>query len=55
MAKTDVEKAIPPPLTTEAVQKLIDAAILVFEIRHGHVGAEDGEKMLAALKADDKD
>jgi hypothetical protein len=37
-------------LTLESVEHLIEAAFIRFEMKHGHLSAEDGAARLAALE-----
>lgn len=39
----------PAALTVDAVQRLIDASLVRFEMTHGHLSAADGAKALKAL------
>jgi hypothetical protein len=39
-------------LSVESVERMIEAAFIKFEMRHGHLSAEDGAAKLAALDQD---
>lgn len=48
-SSSDAPSGTPQPLTEAAVQRLIDAAFVKFEMRHGHLSQDDGDVILASL------